>query len=429
MKNTKIFKFNKTFWENIKIGKHIIKKLLASATAVLSLVSSNTAALANDLNIPQQSASVISYKKSQMDKYEDILAEIRNMSDAKIREKVDQARKKYLKLWEYYEKDMQYFYMGYGDKFDYENAPDKDLAIDKQSLSIYMHLDAFLEKYPEYFNSFPDNLFTEIVNTKELSDTEVMNNIKVEKEKFEKLGTFEGIKCFEIEDKIENSINPKIFLLSIRKLNNILEKYDTLTDTLRDVLKRDKAVFKIRSFDPSEKNEETYLDMYTEYYRNKHEIFAISLSKTMLSDMEHLCKSRLIATLDGFDCYVENDQLISSIIAHEMGHIFEFFMFDTAINVALSYNLKLEKTFYESFSDKIKEKIIKISKEKYGADDSKVSTYAEKDSVEWFAEVFANLECADEENISPYGKALQDVLNHMTFKEFESLILEICNQN
>lgn len=429
MENIKSLKFSKTFFKNTTSAKRLLKKIVASATAVLSLAFPNATALANNFSIPQQSANIISYKKSQVDEYEDILTEIRNMSDKEIKEKVAQARKKHWKLWEYYEKDMQYLYMGYGDRFDYENASDKDLAADKQGLSIYMHLDAFFKKYPEYFNSFLDDFFSETIDAQELSDTEVTNRIEEEKERFKKLGTSEGIQHFEIEDEIENSVNPRIFLLSIRKLNNILEKYSKLTDTMLNVLKRNNAVFRINSFAPNDEDGTTYVDMYTEYCRNEHETFAISLSKTLLNDTEYLYKSRLIGNLDGFDCYVEKNELIPSIIAHETGHVFEFLMFDAALGVASSHNLKLEKTFYEDFDNKMKEKIIETSKGKYGAGDAKVSRYAEKNSTEWFAEVFANLECANEENISPYGKALRDILNNMTFKEFESLVLEICNQN
>ncbi|MBR2735534.1 MAG: hypothetical protein IKE05_05020 [Clostridia bacterium] len=416
IKKLKGIKLKDSDLEAIAGGISFKSRALASMAAFLSLISANPTALAEESTAVQQTNNVRSYKKSQMDEYTEILARVRNMSDEETEKNLrlisEQIDRQYVKV--YSPRSFKYELLQpvltlFKARFDELS----DLSDQKKMLAGYMYFNAFMETHPKYITD--DSLY-QLKAFGNVSESNIQSLIDTEKERFKKLGTIDNVEYFKIEKDIEKSIDTHVFLLALNQINKLLEKYRKLTNQLIDILKNSNKSLNISSGDLG--GELMASGSPLEGSRD----FCIFLSTAALGNFGAPSCLKMIGTLSGDYSHVEANQLVSSIAAHEIGHIFE--------NVIYLLHLKTSPaaTSTNFLAKVIKEKIIKIAKEKYGATDSKISKYGETNDQEWFAEVFANLECANEENISPYGEAMRDVIkmfedNTITKEELQNDVL------
>ena len=97
----------------------------------------------------------------------------------------------------------------------------------------------------------------------------------------------------------------------------------------------------------------------------------------------------------GFHPKIELNQIAESWIAHEMGHVLQF--------------LIMEANDYRKSPQNMKGDIINLATRKYNSTNRVISKYGEINVYEWWAEVFAHLECCN--NPSPLGLAMRDYIN------------------
>ena len=135
-----------------------------------------------------------------------------------------------------------------------------------------------------------------------------------------------------------------------------------------------------------------------------------------------------------------------------MGHVIQNLIIELIIDKVLDGSHAVSNEWFKDFSllDKavsmlgydylpntMKSEIVKIAKEKFGAESSIISGYGETNNKDWFAESFEHLQCTSEEKLSPLGKAmcyflseknLGDIINNIVPKADKIADKYIVNQ-
>ncbi len=193
--------------------------------------------------------------------------------------------------------------------------------------------------------------------------------------------------------------NKKIFLTYMKELNRLLEKYSAVTKSLIEFHEINGTKFQMGFDKPPADNP----GLRGASHPGKISFYAPESSYlTALYSAYSSYKS-------GYKSSTSRKKLLASTAAHEMGHLISFFIWinKEGMNVIESTSAVAQKNEFEEIE---KEEIIEIAKNKYGCKDFSISKYGDSDPGEWFAEVFAHMECSDEDQLSPLGKAMRDYL-------------------
>ena len=196
--------------------------------------------------------------------------------------------------------------------------------------------------------------------------------------------------------------DPRTTLLILQQTNKIFEEYPVFTDCLIKSKKLLGETFGLGIFLPD--------------YDNPFDLPCYSISAagiffnavlTIMPYTQYLGTEILFknANPNFYPPSVSNGKLIESYLAHEMGHQ----IFSTIVEESCR--------FYKCFLDSLevaecmKENIVAIANNNYGGNTDIVSDYGKENAKEWFAEVFAELECSD--NPSPLACAARDYLDSL----------------
>jgi len=196
---------------------------------------------------------------------------------------------------------------------------------------------------------------------------------------------------WKINEVTSDKTHQKNVLPYIKETNRILEKYSAATKTLIEYHKKRKTLFYMALYSPPADRSglKGHFNMHeVAFYAPK-----VSYFRTLIDSYNY--------HLNNYVSSVSIKKLNASIAAHEMGHLIQRLSWLDC----RYYDITLEE-FAEQQSKKIKE----IAKTRYGCKDFSISKYGDSDPIEWFAEVFAHMECSDEDQLNPLGKAMRDYL-------------------
>lgn len=211
----------------------------------------------------------------------------------------------------------------------------------------------------------------------------------------------------------EVRVNLKPSKAVVEILNNSGIKADDSLSKMNGVLLRsnsiqlNKLIEKYNMKDFYEKMDTTYYCgnasaiAYVEYPRDMN-FMNIASSYDYFKDKDYLGK--LTKEKSDKKWFMPCDEKCYNIYAmtHEFGHTLEMKLYK-------KYNPTGNNIGYAHFSDKVKMDIISIAKQKNNNFDyfSNISKYGDRNSKEFFAEVFANLECGKPNEL---GKAMKEYL-------------------
>lgn len=253
-----------------------------------------------------------------------------------------------------------------------------------------------------------------------LSHEEIDKKIDEEIEKYKKRAP----DVFKIDGNLIKKSDKRLFLLTITKLNYLFDKYSGFTERLIDY-KRNKAEdkeFLLRRITLKDDGLSIWLKaLQATYYDLSGFVFG------NLSNYKRLLYSAYKSVNTKFWSPRRQDELIDSIITHEFGHAMETLYVIEKCNLKIPtirkyYSFKgylnankrdLEK--FKRCQDKVAIEIINCysvscdsnATIKTIKDYEGFSKYGSSSSGEFFAEVFAHLECSDEDKVLDIGKNIE----------------------
>lgn len=254
-----------------------------------------------------------------------------------------------------------------------------------------------------------------------LSNTEVKKELKLEVQKYKDRAP----DIFTIDGDVVKKSNPRMLLLTMKRLNYLFDKYENFTKELIKYKKSDKTdikEFRIRFMNLFDDGKLSYkAELVTGL-----DLSCIMFNKTTFCRNYRTNLYKYKGTVEKKHWSPHDmDKLIEYVITHEFGHLLESLYITKKSDIEWKKVTPSSKRYYKSESQieqeelmlaKVNPMAVKIKREilqKLGKYDSRtISIYGQSDPLEFFAEAFAHMECSSEENINPIGIATRNYIKN-----------------